>query len=404
MSRREPGAELAHSTPTAFTPGLLPLHSISGIGRAAGRAYGESARELVLRHHEIVLRRLSTKGMSHERALAAAQPYREATRTHCPDLAAEVDGVGEGAGLTAVDGWILQLRAELLKMSERDLAECSSLAVTEGTTTLGVLAGQNVDLPPDYEDLFVVLRRDTPGEPALATVTPAGQIGHHGLNEAGLAVFANFLYGPRCHIGVPRYLLTRVAMRHANRHAALQAVAALPRSKPRNLLIADDSGALDAETTPNGVAAIEAVDGLLAHTNHYIARRPGDDETPDAQLLANSTHRLERLSTLMHSPQFRRSISGIVAVLSDRAGAPDGICHRATDTPGLDVATVMMSIADVRARELWISPGGPEVGPMQRFSFVSGVQRAALPSPDGATPQSLESRPPSDPARRADSS
>lgn len=374
--------------------GLIPRYDVSGVGREAGWAMGESARELVNRHHAIVVDRLASRGMSLDEARAATHPFRDVTSTVAPDLAAEVDGVGEGAGLETEDAWILQLRTELLILSEPAEVECSSLAVTEGTETGGVLAGQNVDLPPEYADLFVLLRRDQPGRPTLATVTPAGQLAHHGINEAGVAVFANYLHGDRAHRGVPRYLLTRVALACVDRHRAVDAISGMPRSKPRNILIADDAGAVNAETTPQGVRLLEPHNGVVFHTNHYVAEGSTAQESPDPQFRRNSRTRLARMRDLLYDAEFERSIPGIIDVLADRVDAPDAICHRADDIPGLHVATVMMTVADIGARELWVRPGGPEGGPMQRFSFAAGLHPASTPEAraDWNSPASVGNR------------
>ena len=87
------------------------------------------------------------------------------------------------------------------------------------------VAGQNADLPAMYRDRLVLVRRQpSDGQPHLATLTPAGQIGYHRMNEAGVAVFANFLYSGGWRVGVPRYLLTRIALGERSRGAALEAI------------------------------------------------------------------------------------------------------------------------------------------------------------------------------------
>ena len=188
--------------PIALPDGSVPAQplivvDVPGAGRAAGRGYGEACRALIRDHHERVMRRLrNQRGLGADAAYRLALPYRAATAAEHPDLADEVDGVAEGADLPPAAGWVLQLRAELLRPDERAAAdECTSFAVVGGATRDGgTIAGQNADLPALYRDLLVLLRRDPPGRPKLATLTPAGQIGYHGMNEAGVAVFANFLH------------------------------------------------------------------------------------------------------------------------------------------------------------------------------------------------------------------
>ncbi|MGW6461802.1 C45 family autoproteolytic acyltransferase/hydrolase [Streptomyces sp. NPDC055078] len=328
----------------------LPEVTIPGDGVDAGRAYGESCRELVRRHHEILLGKLTDTDEARRYVLAV----REATAAVAPELAAEVDGVGEGAGLTPAAGWMLQLRAELTARGDW-VAECSSLAVTGDR---GTIAAQNADLPAAYESLFVVLRRTPADGPALITVTPAGQLGHHGMNEAGVAVFANFLRTDDWGVGVPRYLLTRIALARPDRHAAAAAVTAVPRSGPRNVLIADPDGALDIETAPSAVGHLAPEAGVLLHTNHFLSDIAHLENAPE-EWLRNSRTRLARLRSLVGADA---DVPRLAEVLADRHGAPDALSHHAADTPHLDVATVVSTVADIPARTLYTCVGAPDLG------------------------------------------
>ncbi|MFI6291558.1 C45 family autoproteolytic acyltransferase/hydrolase [Nonomuraea sp. NPDC050790] len=328
---------------------------VPGDGRAAGQAYGEAVRDLVRRHHEMIVGGLD-RAAAREHALAV----RAVTASHAPELAAEVDGVGEGAGLTAADGWILQLRAELTGWNTA-APECSSLALVDPSRPGGPIAAQNADLPPWAAPLFVALRRTPTGAPALLTVTPAGQLGHHGMNEAGVAVFGNFLRTARWGVGVPRYLLTRLALGQTDRHRAAAAVAAVPRTGPRNLLIADDDGALDIETTPSGVDRLDPAGGTLLHTNHFLSARAAEENAPPGWL-RNSRARLERLRALLAEAGPHAGPRELAAILADRAGAPDALCHHAADAPDIDIATVVSTIAEIRARRMHVCAGPPDQG------------------------------------------
>ncbi|GAA2848508.1 hypothetical protein GCM10010517_05760 [Streptosporangium fragile] len=337
------------------TPVRLIEVDIPGDGRSAGQAYGEAVRPLVLRHHDMIVRGLDPAA-AREKALAV----RAVTAAVAPELAAEVDGVGEGAGLTAADGWILQLRAELTGWNTA-APECSSLALVDPARPAGPIAAQNADLPPETGPLFVVLRRKPAARPALITVTPAGQLGHHGMNEAGVTVFGNFLRTGQWGTGVPRYLLTRLALGETDRHRAADAVTAVPRSGPRNLLIADDEGALDIETTPSGVGRLEPSGGVLTHTNHFLTER-ADQENAPPSWLRNSRARLSRLGALLAEAGVDAGPAELAGILADRDGAPDALCHHAADAPDVDIATVISTIAEIRARRLHVCAGPPDQG------------------------------------------
>lgn len=339
----------------------LTTLDIDGEGEAAGAAYGEACRALIADHRELVVERLVG---GHDLALddlrTTALRYREATVAAHPDLAAEVDGVARGAGLPVAESWMLQLRAELTPGEGELTPECTSLALTGSASgSAGTLAAQNLDLPPAYQPLLVLLRRWLPGDRIVLTLTPAGQIGQHGINDAGVAVLANFLRCAGWQVGVPRYLLSRIALAQRTREAALRAVERTRRASPRNLLIADRDGATSLETVPSATARVEPdATGRLLHTNHFLSELRGA-ETASPTWLRNSRRRLWRLGVLLGGER-PVSVGDLRRILADRDGAPDAICHQPGDADE-DYATVASTIADTAARRLWIAIGPPDV-------------------------------------------
>jgi isopenicillin-N N-acyltransferase-like protein len=357
----------AGATPLALPDGSTPpqqlrVIDVPGSGFAAGALYGEACCDLIREHLEYALGRLDRgRGMGAEAAFRRAAAYRALTAAEQPDLAAEIDGVAHGANLACTEAaWALQLRAELQRPEENATEhECTSFAVVGDATVDGeTIAGQNADLPSFYSRLLVLMQRTIPGQGRLTTLTPAGQIGYHGMNEHGVAVFANFLHTDGWRVGVPRYLLTRIALAERTREAAVAAVARTLRASPRNLLIADPSGATDLETTPTEVARIEPVEGVLAHSNHYVAPALERAERAEPKGIANSRQRLAQMTALLRERRGTLDIPGIAEVLRDRQCAPDAL-SRAPGEWADDVITIASTIAEVAARRLWIAIGPP---------------------------------------------
>ena len=123
----------------------------------------------------------------------------------------------------------------------------------------------------------------------------AGLLGHNGLNEAGVGVCANFVDDPGgWGEGLPRYLLSRLALREERAEAALAAAMRPPRAASRNLLVADSGGDfVDAELLRKEAGLIRGRDGLLVHANHLEAPEFQGYEKPTE----NSLRRRERLET-----------------------------------------------------------------------------------------------------------
>jgi isopenicillin-N N-acyltransferase-like protein len=346
---------------------------VAGTGRDAGRAYGEEVRDRVRAHHSMVVDHLrrTVRDLDAERLADAVHAHRVATRTALPVIADEVDGIGEGAGLDPVAAWTLQMRAEVERIVTAPATpECSAVAVLPARSTTGhVLAAQNVDLPPRYAEFLIPVRRRLDERTTFLTVTPAGQVAHHGLNSHGVAVLANFLHTGGWRTGVPRYLLTRVALAESSCSAAVAAVSAVERAASRALMIADPASAVCLELTPTEVGHGEGDDGFVAHTNH-VTGALADQDTAGQVWLRNSRARLARLRRLVADRVL--GVTDLQDILRDRTGAPDALCHRADDHPALDYATVCSSVADTAARVLWVALGDPSAGVVHRPLPVEG--------------------------------
>lgn len=348
----------------------LPIVDISGVGTAAGVAYGEACRSQVHDHLAAVLDHARrTAGLGEEELFARARPYRAAVRSAMPSLADEIDGLATGAGIPEAAAWLLQLRAEVLHGEGTDtVLECTSFGAT-GAATFGnsTLAGQNGDLPTFYQDFLVLVRRTQPDRPRYLTLTPAGQVAWHGMNEDGVAVFANFLYCDGWRVGFPRYLFSRVALEEGSARAAVSRLRSMHRASPRNVLIADEREVLDVELDVEESAVMETVNGLIAHANHHLSRL-GATERGTEQLLANSRTRQQRIEGLLAAEHGRIDVAAAAAVLRDRADVPHALSIDPADEIFKGESTIASTIADVRNRHLWVAIGPPHLSTYHRYS------------------------------------
>ena len=295
------------------TPGrTLSIIEVSGEGREAGARQGEAARDLIHLHLErAVARNQRRKQLDRDETYRRADAFREIVSSELPSIAAEIDGIALGAGIDRSAAWLLQLRAEVSRFDPADLPhECTSFGATAAATrTATTIAGQNGDLPAFYTDVLVLIRRRRSDGPDYLTLTPAGQVSWHGINEAGVAIFANFLYSGGWRPGIPRYLFTRIAMDHVTAKGAAAHLIGLRRGSSRNVLIADESTVLDVELAVDRAGLIEASDGVLVHANHHVSDI-GDVEIAPEDYLRNSRARQDRLGEILRCPAGDRRREG----------------------------------------------------------------------------------------------
>lgn len=363
-------------------PIAFPRYRLAGSHRQIGRQFGQVAAPLIHHHLARALARLEAhSSLSRADALDAAMQYRPYVQAYAPFLDEEVVGVAEGAGLTLAEAYLLQLRAEaaspptagpapLLTASDDAGDECTSVAVLpEATADGAAMIAHNADLPAFYREVSVVLEIVPDDQPVILMLTPAGQVSYIGMNNAGLAVTANYLTCDGWRIGFPRYFLSRVALAHASVDAASAAIRAMPRASSRNLLLLDASGAAaDLELTPTRDARLEPQDGLLAHANHYVAPELLSEERA-GDYVQNSQARMGRIRELAAEQRGALTVAAAQRLLQDRTCYPDTLCREPQDAPERDVMTFASLVAVPARGELHVAVGPPNQHAYQLHTF-----------------------------------
>jgi predicted choloylglycine hydrolase len=354
----------------AAPPAILPFVHAQGSWGEMGRQVGTMLAPLIARHLEAWLAHVQRQtGAGRAAVLEAARGFRAPIQAHAPHLWEELEGLAGGAGLAVDEVLVLQARAEVLRAQRTPAApECTTFAAGAPRTADGrVLLGQNVDLVPFLEAFGVVVRQVPRDAPATLLYTTAGLLGHNGLNEAGVGVCANFIddpagWGP----GLPRYLLSRLALGQETAEGALAAALAPPRAASRNLLVADARGHLvDAECLRDRVGLIRGAGGLLVHANHLEAPELAGLDRPTE----NSRHRRKRLQELFEAAGRPLGVEDVRAFYRDHLNAPHGLCaHPSGDR---DVQTVASVIGDLTALELHVTKGPPCRAPYATYTLAT---------------------------------
>jgi len=361
--------------------GPYPFHRFSGSHFEVGRQYGEECRELIARHYGLAIERLAAQtSLAPDDALDRALAYRGHVQRHARFLDEEIQGLAEGAGLSLGQAYLLQLRAELNQARGDQVDdECTTFAALSPATLDGApLAGQNADLPSIYRELGVVVHIAAGDRPEVIMLTPAGQISYVGINDRGLAVFGNFLTCDGWRVGFPRYLLTRLVLAQGSIGQALAALEGVPRASSRNLMMVDAGDrAADLETTPTQASVLEPEDGLLVHSNHYLADDLTGEERAEPARLENSRTRLDRIRVLLAGRRGELDAGSVADVFRDRATLPHAICVLPEDREGVDTITFASVVAEPGKGRVWVCSGPPSENDYRCFSFAGGEDGAA---------------------------
>jgi isopenicillin-N N-acyltransferase-like protein len=337
----------------------FPYVEVAGTPYEMGREHGRQASAQIA---GLVDYLVTGSGRSREEVLRAALRFQPLFQAHCPALLEEVRGLAEGAGLRFEEALLLQIRGETAPLLQEEA--CTTFAVSgRHTRDGGILIGQTSDMGREMERFFIVLRLAPAGGPRVLMWTLAGQLGYHGLNEHGVAHFANSVSGgpvPGSHPGgLPHYPVKRRLYECRTRAEVLAAWGALPVCSSGNYMMASgDPSIFDVEATPEGFALLEdAGAGYLAHANHFLSREYRTAET-DAAALPDSFPRQERMAALLRERLGEWTADAMKQALADHQGLPSSIC-RHEETGARRMGTVAGLVAEPGAGRLHVSRGNP---------------------------------------------
>jgi isopenicillin-N N-acyltransferase-like protein len=376
----------------------LPTIELSGTHRELGRQHGEAARAQI--QDSIAYYRESFKkitGLEWSEIKRNAPRWVAPIESYFPGITDEIRGIGEGAGVAFEEVLALNARGELSTHNPFvDEAEegCSSYALIPPASGDGhVYCGQNWDWRCETAGTVILLRIAQPDRPTIIMQTEAGQVGRHGANSAGIALNANGL-GTRWGkgIGVPQPVIRRKILESADMQTALRAVFDSRQSLCTNLLITHRDGfAIDLETTPDRHGWMYPTDGLLVHTNHFIAFVPEQVATSYRPFSVNSLWRLPRLTAGLRAAREASDSQGvrdaIATALRDHFGYPNAVCkHGDENTQGTDInQTIASSIVDLTTGEYWLAAGNPCEGEYVRLPWT--LYEGGAPTPKEAARQ-----------------
>jgi isopenicillin-N N-acyltransferase-like protein len=376
---------------------MFPLISVGGAPYERGRSYGRQAAAQIRHSVASYARIFAFYGLDWAAMQERARPFAAVVEAFDPELLEELRGIAEGSGRALEEILALNARTELLPPSlsvaspawpeaaaRNRLAgvpehgECTAVAVLPEASATGTpWLAQTWDWTGDQRAACVLLRVETPGRPALLTLTEAGMLAKIGVNEAGLGVCLNILRSPLDgrRPGLPVHVLLRAVLGAADVDAAVRLVQSVPVGASSNLLCADRGGsAADLELTPAAQAVLRPRGGLLIHTNHCLAPETAPEASP-IDTMPSSAPRYGRAEALLRPLAGRIGRETLVALLSDESDALDAICRR--PDPLLPaparVETVAAVLIDLATSTLYVAPGIPADVPFVPVGLAPGA-------------------------------
>ena len=323
----------------------FPLVEVAGSSYEMGRQHGEQAAPLIHRYllliDRVTAQPRDTLCRNAMRSLPLIRALSEA-------FLEEVRGLADGAGISFEEAILCQVRGESVHSWEG----CTAFALRGEATSGGtMLVGQNQDLEPEFSDVSIILRvRPDDGRPRAIIYTFAGQLGYFGLNEHGVANYANSVYDFKWQPGLAHYPLKRMTMEQRTVEDCVALFRGHKVCSAANTILCDGQGAIaSVEIRPEGLALYPGDHpDAIVHTNHYLSDAYRPLETGS---LPDSFARHQRLTTLVREHWGHITVDLLKEFLADHEGDPAGICRhgaRGWHTTSGHIAETQRGILHVR--------------------------------------------------------
>jgi hypothetical protein len=328
--------------------------------RARGEAHGEALRDLIAegigRWHDSLAASTGEDPRHWIRGFLAATDHRAAVERWAPSFLVEVEGLAAGAGIDAEEMFAFQLVDEQWCHEGRTTRQraaahehCSTLGLrTDGDEPRTIVA-QNLDLPPWWDGLQVVLRIAEGEQPGVVLVTAAGFITMNGASES-VAIGVNALPDvPSATTGLPVAFAIRQALLEPTAELAVGFLESVAHASGQSYIVGDRAGTIGLEADSDGTTRFGESGSVVVHTNHAVHRPAGDRAASlAAAALANTTSRLESLRAAD-----LRDVETVTSALScaplRRVPTPE--------LPGVTFATVVYELADGTRANVRGGPG-----------------------------------------------
>jgi isopenicillin-N N-acyltransferase-like protein len=333
----------------------LSVAPVAGDPRRMGQTYGDILSGEIAEAVSFYESLAERAGTDLEAVGKLATSYLDAAREAMPALVEEVEGLAEGARIPVAVAGALNCFEEVWP--------------SESCTTLvsGRFLMHAEQWYAGHSRIGVIMARPNDG-PAFVSPTCAGFLPAVGMSAAGFAQGIDSLTAPDDRVGVPRVLVSRLAMGAGSLEDAILSACTEHRAGGYAHCLATTERSVVVETSATAHFVLE---GQAVHTNHYLAPAAGQMAEPTS---SGSAARLARADQLLgESPP--GSLEDCAAILSDHHGEPQTICLHES---GLDAGgTVFGMVCDLSTGVVAVSDGPPCAGRWADFQVPGFVRERA---------------------------
>ena len=323
----------------------LVIAETAGRARELGRAQGEVSADQVARSVAFYERLAEADSIDLDVAAREATRVLERARSDVPDTVAELEGLAEGSGVSFETIALLNCMEEVWPWSPDS---CTTMVA-------GRFLMHAEQWFAGHSEVTVVIAHPD-GAPSFVSPTCAGFLPAVGMSSSGFAQGIDSLSADDDGFGIPRVVVSRLALGARDVEAAIGAACIGGRAGGYAHLLATADRRLVVETSAKTAMVLNRV---TAHTNHYLSA-----SAPAGPGSAGSSSRLQRAEELLrrNAPD---SLEDCTELLADHHGSPESICVHEDGLEGS--GTVFGMACDLETGRLIVSDGRPCEGRWHEF-------------------------------------
>lgn len=338
----------------------LQVVDVSGKPFAMGRQAGQKCAAKAKAYRKTMAASIQYyTRMSWTRAVERAKEFLPYAEDFYPDYVEEMKGYAAGSKVPFEEVFTMCCH-ELL--SSGGFKGCTDVVVNDEATADGsVLAGHNEDWDSSCLSMVVLLRARPTGKPSFISTSYAGLLPSTGMNDRGISLTGNALSPNDSRLGIPKIFPVRKALEARRIGEALEFAMPRQRASSYNNICTDKNGEIySLEGSATDCAWLYALDGYMAHTNHYTADRMQGYEA-DPLAMTCSIVRYHRALRLIERQLGDVTVESLAQLFKDHVNRPDSICrHRNRSHHPLDSSeTIFSTIFDLTNLEAHVCKGNP---------------------------------------------
>lgn len=340
--------------------------TVSGSGLEMGHAFGDACADGI---RALLDSLLQEPGEKLEKALRFVPLYER----WFPRMLEELRGIAQALDLTLAEALLLQTRWDL---RIAPAGECTSFACAAPVTRESrIFAGMNKDVSKASRDQMILLHMLPDEGPRKLLIAYPGSMAGPGMNEYGVCMFGNSLYGGRARSGsIPQPIMHRLVLEQKTAAEAVRVLTAIHEQGQigfsGNVTVCDASGDMYCvEMLGDQIAVVQPEKGFLVHANHLICQVPSmlAVETPGCS--GNTFGRGRVMKQWFEDHRGILDEELLKTVLRDHTGGAFGICRHNGQMPGREPTLTAMSCVAMPAEgRIWFCKGNPCENPYRLYT------------------------------------